>query len=140
MPDITQREEEIAFYFQFGCALADWTNIEAQLLDATLRCIASKEELSRAAIALGFGNIQGFRNKLFFTGATVERVLATANPAVILGWTTILEKLSRERTKRNHMAHYLVSTFPKESEGRRIALCPWSKPKNADVFKPPPGA
>lgn len=140
MPEITPAEEEIAYFQQIGTALAVWANIEWRLMDACLRCIPNDEQgqLTRNAFKMGFVNIQGARNKIMFAFAMVRRVLATANPSVIPEWDDLKDKVLGESTKRNHLAHYQSRPFPRASEGRRWALCPWSQPKGTDPDKPPP--
>ena len=75
---MTLAEEEIAFHSELGRALAAWADIEARLLDAVLRCFSTDENgmFARRAVAMGFVSLQGFKNKLLFTGATFQRALS----------------------------------------------------------------
>jgi hypothetical protein len=120
--------------------LAAWADIEARLLDAVLRCFSTDENgmFSRRAVAMGFVSLQGFKNKLLFAGATLQRALSGSPHAD--DWAKLREKLSTESVRRNHLAHFQTLPFPTNTDGRRIALCPWSSPKGGDKTKPPSGS
>jgi hypothetical protein len=89
-------------------------------------------------LGMGFTGIQGFQSKLQFVDRSVTRGLAAAPQDIKDRWTLIVHDLDLLSSKRNHLAHWQTLTYESNTEGRRIALCPLSRPKSAPTGQPPP--
>jgi len=132
---MTPVEEEIAYFYELGRTLRQWSEIEGLLLSLARACAV--EELTKNAIGMGFTSIQGFRNKLLFVGAAVTRLLPAKHKD---DWEKVQAKLFTESGKRNDLAHFRTLEFPQSSKGRRWALSPWQTRIGSDNTKPPEGS
>lgn len=133
---ITFEEELIAYYQEYGKALAIWTEVESSMYLLTTTVFP---EDSHPMLGMGFIGIEGFHSKTKFAERAIRRGLASHPRKEIreeLG--VIVDKLRTASTRRNILAHNKTIPFPTNIEGRRVALCPWSMPKGTDKTKPPP--
>ena len=134
-------EEQVAFYMQLGCALTQWAHVE----DAIRRVLAGafEDDLNRKAINVGFFSIDGFRAKMDFAEAVVERMLATRKPEQREPWTALVDRTRRASYQRNRLAHWRVMVYADGRAGRRYALESWIYTKD-DLRRykgrPKPGA
>jgi hypothetical protein len=127
---MTLDEEVIAYFHQVGQAITAWATVEWALFAVLSACF--DEGKHRNITGMGFMQIEGFRAKLLFTDGAVRRYLV-GNPLAE-------EWLKTQSGMRNKMVHYQTQFFARNTEGRRVALCPWTAPKKRDRTKPTPGS
>lgn len=134
-------EERVAYYIEYGEALAAWVHVENAL--SLVAKLFFDEGMPRNMIAIGLTGIQGFHSKLQFVDRCVTRGIAPRKdgPTLQEVWNELVVDLDSLSSKRNHLAHYLTMPFEKnKTEGRRIALCPWVIQKGTDKTQPPAGS
>jgi hypothetical protein len=131
------REERVLYFSQLGLALAAWSAVEAHLWNLVAHCFDQKD---RPQIGTGFAALTGFDSKLRFADACIERTLrGTQSVNEIALWQALHNDLRDRSQTRNHLAHWQTGEFAEnETEGRRIALCPWINKKRQVKTKPPP--
>jgi hypothetical protein len=151
-PGLSFEAEELAYYAEYGRALAAWTDVEAVL--GYVANVFFEEGMPRNMVNLGVTGIQGFHSKLQFVNLVVIRGLAGITVVNQRGtrvgdgralfqaaWKALVDRADTLSGQRNHLAHYVTSKFPESpKEGRRIALCPWRGPKGTPKDKPPKGS
>lgn len=141
-PSLTEGEEQIAFYYWLGEAIAAWAFVENHLRHIAAQCIdGGPDNIQRKALAVGFFSIDGFRAKLDF----VEALVARRFPAREAEWAPYVKKARELSRLRNKLAHRSVALYQQSDPGRRFLLVPWifPKPKHKKPPKrpiPPEGA
>src|SRR5690349_7332522 len=120
---MTSHEEEVAFYMQLGCALTQWAHVE----DAIRAILAGAfiDDLNRRAVNVGFLSIDGFRAKMDFAEAVVDKMLVSRRPDQRKTWEKLVDRARRASFQRNKLAHWKVKKYPTSRVGRRYALEPW---------------
>jgi hypothetical protein len=135
---VTFAEERLAYYNEYGRALAAWTQLEHVMY--TVASLFYPEGMPRNMLGMGFTGIQGFSSKLHFADRSVTRGMAGGDKVIKDRWASIVDELGTLSSKRNHLAHWPTDTYESNTEGRRIALRPWDVPKSSPKDQPPPRA
>src|SRR4051812_5504534 len=115
-------EEELAFYSEYGRAMGAWADVEQQMYEVAKAFY--RDTPARYMLGVGFAGIQGFRSKRMFVEASVNRglFLIGAKKEIFTDWAELLARLDSKSGERNDLAHYVVTTFESNTEGRRFAL------------------
>jgi hypothetical protein len=123
-------EEQVAFYMQLGLAIAHFSHVESAVRSIVSGAIV--DDLNRKAINVGFFSIDGFRAKMDFAEAVVDRTLAARKPEERDAWAALVLRIRKASAHRNKLAHWAVMTYPKTNRaGRRYALESWIQTKAA---------
>lgn len=137
---MTPAEEEIAFHFYLGKAIAAWANVEKTLRSILCACFDKGEgDINWNSLSVGLFSIDGFKAKVDFVEGTVLRRF----PEHEKRWLALVKRARSQSSMRNKLAHWFVKEFPESKAGRRYVLIPWVFPKPKNKTKkpaPPPGA
>jgi hypothetical protein len=137
---MTPAEEDIAFHFYLGRAIAAWANVENTLRSILCACFDKGESnITWNSISVGLFSIDGFKAKMDFVEGTVLRRF----PEHEKRWLAIVKRTRSQSSMRNKLAHWFVKEFPESNAGRRYVLIPWVFPKPKNKSKkpsPPPGS
>lgn len=112
---------------QLGSALTQWAHVEDSV--RAILAGAFSDDLIRKAINVGFFSIDGFKAKMDFAEATVQRMLVTKRPDQCQAWIRLIDRARRASHQRNKLAHWRVMFYPSGRAGRRYALEPWVQTK-----------
>ncbi|MEQ1715724.1 MAG: hypothetical protein ABL907_07035 [Hyphomicrobium sp.] len=131
-------EEQMAFYWEIGLAITQWSHVEHGLYLIVFRAF---ENADKAQLSNGFFSIENFRSKLAF----VDRVFNASNHCDTFGqeWAAIAAEVRGLATRRNELAHSRVNIITGAPEGRRFAIVPLFGPepgKKHGRNQPPPGS
>lgn len=124
---MTLHEEQISFYMELGYAITQWAHVEDHVRAIVAAGIV--DDLNRKAVNVGFVSIDGFRAKMDFAEAVVERLLASRRPEERAAWTKLVHRTRRASYQRNKLAHWRVLHYPNGRVGRRYALEAWVQTK-----------
>lgn len=120
---MTPQEEQISFYMEIGYALTQWAHVEDYVRAVVAGAIV--DDLNRKAVNVGFLSIDGFRTKMDFAEALVDRMLASKKPEQRDPWIKLVDRIRRASTQRNKLAHWRVIYYKSGRAGRRLALEAW---------------
>jgi hypothetical protein len=129
---MTLEEEEVAYYYELGRALAEWAHVERALFCVLAECFPIS---AHAKLGMGYVAIEGSRAKLRFVDHAVTRALVKSKPRTAR-WKKLQERMSSLTSTRNKLAHNPTRVFNSYKEGRRLALVPWAAPKNSPKDRP----
>lgn len=124
---MTPQEEQVSFYMEVGFALTQWAHVEDFVRAIVAGAIV--DDLNRKAVNVALFSIDGFRAKMDFAEALVDRTLASRNAKERDHWNALVARARRASQHRNKLAHWRVSHYPDNRAGRRYALEPWVQSK-----------
>jgi hypothetical protein len=124
---MTPVEENVAFYYELGLAITQWSHIENDLCNLALSFLRAED---RNAMALGFFSIENFRSKLKYTDSIVNRKLSDGG--LLRDWKRLHDRISAASVRRNALAHWPMRIYTQDRPGSRYVLVPWigKKPKS----------
>jgi hypothetical protein len=131
---MTPAEEDIAFHFQLGKAIAEWANVENTLRSILCACFDRGEgNINWNSLSVGLFSIDAFRAKMdFVEGAVLRRF-----PEHKERWSALVKRARGDSSSRNKLAHWSVKEYPESTAGRRFVLIPWTYPKPKMKTKKP---
>lgn len=133
--NMSQEEEQLAFYFELGRALVAWSKVENELSRLAGACGSRSRP---AIVRAGFLSIENFRSKLQFCDSLVNA--RESRQDILSAWAALFVKLRGASQKRNVLAHHKPAVFPEGEATRRFSLVQWNRPKNQTRGVAPPGA
>lgn len=127
-------EEEIAFHFHLGKAIAAWADVENTLRSILCACFDKGENnINWNSLSVGLFSIDAFRAKMDFVEGTVLRRFPEHKDR----WSTLVTRARKDSGARNKLAHWSVKEFSDSPAGRRFVLIPWVFPKPKNKTKKP---
>ena len=98
--------------------------IEAALLRIVTSCFknddADETDVTHRALGVGFLSVEGFRSKMDFSEATVDRYLGQHHPGAREEWQGLVKRTWAASGHRNKIAHWAVNLYPAASPGPQI--------------------
>jgi hypothetical protein len=122
---MTREEEEIAFFYELGLAVSQWSFIESGVYGVVAACI---EAADYYGVGVALFALDSFRAKLAFSNALLEKKIT--NKTHFKVWVSLEDRLRKASYKRNRLVHYRVYSYRHNNAGRRLAL---------ERFPPPEG-
>ena len=137
---VTLEQELVIFHYRLGLALAQWSHVEASIVDVVAN-LFTIDDFSSQAITAGLNSCEGFRAKLKFADEVVKRKLTDSTH--LERWNQLVNKARDSSGKRNNLAHWLIQKYPNMKPGKRVVLRPWVMRKPAsdgERSRPPEGS
>jgi hypothetical protein len=131
--DMSLGEEEVAFFFEIGRALAQWAHIEGQLRRIVGLCVSPVDALT---MSTGFLAIEAFHSKLDFCDQVIRRKFSKSED-LIADWDDLYRKLERRARTRNQLAHRKAAPYIDGDVGRRWGLVAWLRDKEDRPYGKP---
>ena len=130
---MTPNDEQLAFYFEIGLAITQWSHVERSLCVIACECFDASNRIS---VTLGFFSIDSFRSKLKFSDAVFRQKFGASVHAS--DWQDLYDRLATTSEGRNRLAHYATGIIDFASRpGRRYSLVPWLSKQKTKKFKRP---
>jgi hypothetical protein len=135
-----EAEERVAFFHELGVAITTWARLEYTLYAVTSWCFVKRAKATFPDFHGAYFSTENFRAKLQFSDAIISGVVEGTPHA--RDWAALVAQLATRAKARNRLAHNPASFFPKNPDGRRVALLPNVRSPNSGERKPkyPPGA
>jgi hypothetical protein len=130
--DMMINEEQVAFYFELGLTITQWSNVERSLFYVATACLGKQDW---AALSSGFFELDSFRAKLAFVDGLVTTKFGDTRH--FKKWEKLRSLASSLSGTRNKLAHNPVMNFLHGIEGRRVVLLPRLTKPNPKIKKQP---